>query len=57
MVTLWGTTIDAPYARDRDVNSCSKQFKSGWWYKRCHHLNLNGLYLKGSYSFFADGVS
>ncbi|XP_022323789.1 fibrinogen C domain-containing protein 1-like [Crassostrea virginica] len=44
------------YARDRDVNSCSKEFKGGWWYKHCHNSNLNGLYLKGNHSSYADGV-
>ena len=45
------------YARDRDINSCSKKFKGGWWYKSCHESNLNGLYLNGSHSSYADGVN
>ena len=39
--------------RDNDVNSrqhCAVDWKGGWWYSRCQHSNLNGLYLKGSSS-------
>ena len=44
--------------QDNDVwpRSCSESFKGAWWYDRCHRSNLNGAYLRGNHTSYADGV-
>ncbi|XP_066452541.1 ficolin-2-like [Eleutherodactylus coqui] len=42
---------------DVDANNCAIIFKAAWWYGNCHHSNLNGQYLGGTHSSYADGVN
>jgi len=45
--------------QDNDVRpseSCAVKFKGAWWYKTFLRSNLNGLYLKGNHTSFANGV-
>ena len=42
---------------DLSADNCAVRFKGGWWYKKCHHANLNGLYHGGPFHSYADGVS
>ncbi|KAI0214586.1 Tenascin-R, partial [Lamellibrachia satsuma] len=45
--------------RDNDVYSrhCAQRYKGAWWYKRCHHSNLNGRYLGGANTAGSSGIN
>ena len=36
--------------------TCATSFKGVWWHKEYHDSNLNGMYLSGSHTTFADGI-
>ncbi|KAK2165274.1 hypothetical protein NP493_1373g00035 [Ridgeia piscesae] len=44
--------------RDNDAasGSCAQTYKGAWWYGGCHDSNLNGAYLGGSHTSYADGI-
>ena len=44
--------------KDNDINqnSCAQIYKGAWWFTRCHSSNLNGKYLGGQHSNFANGI-
>ena len=49
------TTFD----KDNDIDgshNCAVLYLGAWWYETCHDSNLNGKYLSGAHTSYADGI-
>lgn len=59
MISTHNNMPFSTYDQDNDAwgESCAIKFEGAWWYNGCHHSNLNGRYLNGQYTSYADGIN
>ena len=50
------STLDEDNDRHPNEN-CAVVDKGAWWYEGCHSSNLNGQYLSGHHTSYADGIN
>ncbi|ESO05651.1 hypothetical protein HELRODRAFT_77327, partial [Helobdella robusta] len=49
--------VFSTYDHDFKRVTCPALYKGAWWYNSCHESNLNGRYLHGNHTTYADGVN
>ncbi|KAI2664619.1 Fibrinogen C domain-containing protein 1 [Labeo rohita] len=55
-LTIADYTGTADRDNDHSENNCASFYHGAWWYRNCHTSNLNGQYLRGQHTSYADGI-
>ncbi|XP_060593277.1 microfibril-associated glycoprotein 4-like [Ruditapes philippinarum] len=53
----WQFTTKDSDNDDWDTGNCAQYYGGAWWYKSCHNVNLNGLYLNGANTEYGRGIN
>jgi len=59
MIQVHGNMQFSTKDRENDIHPsdhCSQKYSGGWWYSNCHESNLNGRYLNGENTLYAQGI-